>query len=295
MGKRTGKVCGFKEGEDENLTIIVDSNGLAHREAHKLSNLSYEERKTGVLFGFLREVLKLHRTYETSKFIFCWDSPLSSSKRKEEYPKYKENRKGSKLEAEIYEQFDLLRTEILPDIGFRNIFVAEGYESDDLIAELVHSNKRNFIIATSDNDLYQLLVDGCVWIYSLHTKKEYTEADFHTEFNTTVDIWYKIKAVSGCKTDNVEGVLGVGTITAIKYFNGTLSPNTEAFKRIGNNQELIKRNDRLVKLPYPGTPHLRIRRDNLSIDNFIKVCNIFGFNSFLQKENFSKWKNFLMS
>lgn len=277
------------------ITIIIDSNGLAHREAHKLDNLSWDEKKTGVIFGFLREILRLSKAYKTDKFIFCWDSQLSL--RKEVYPDYKGNRKKNKLDPSIYTQFDTLRMEVLYEIGFNNIFIQEGYESDDLIAWIViHYADDKFVIVTSDNDMYQLLFENEIHIYGLHTKKEFTERDFAIKYGILPNNWVDVKSIAGCKTDNVQGIAGVAVLTAIKYLKGELNKTSAAHKKIvsEDGKGVINRNKGLVHLPLIGTSSVLLREDNLNIDGFLNVCKRYGFSSFLYKENLSKWKELLM-
>ena len=266
------------------MYIIIDSNGICHREAHAIGNLSFDERKTGVIFGFLREVLKLSKLYSTSNFIFCWDS--RTSLRKKIYPEYKSKRKELEpLDDSVYTQFELLKTKVLPSIGFKNIFYAEGYESDDLIAQIVYDYPdMHFILASSDSDLYQLLFSN-VSIYNLHSKKEFTQKDFEKKYGLSFDSWADVKSIAGCTSDNIKGIVGVGEKTAIEYLKGNLKSSSKVFERITSEEGMYikNRNWKLVCLPFKGTPNVDlVDEEVLSLLGFMTVCKKYGFASLLK-------------
>jgi len=265
-----------------------------------MGDLDFESQKTGIIFGFLRQLLKLSQLYPKSDFIFCWDS--KTSLRKKIYSEYKANRKKENTEEEkeadsiAYAQFELIKTYVLPEIGYRNIFEYEGYESDDIFAQIVYGNYDEdiIVIVTSDEDMYQLLF-GNVWIYNPGKKKEYTEDQFITEYNIFADDWIDVKAIAGCTSDNVKGIEGVGKKTAIKYLIGELSKDSKLHKKIVSDEgkKIIRRNIKLVRLPYIGTPIPKFSGDQLSLDKFMTVCQRYGFYSILAPKELRKWEEHL--
>src|SRR3990167_5779831 len=150
------------------LNLVIDSNFLCYRALFTMGELSADEARTGVIFGFLLEVLKLAKKFNTNKFFFCWDS--RKSKRRRIYPDYKQRGKEKTpdeivLIKEAYQQFTILRTEILLAMGFRNNFIQAGLESDDLMAclSLIPKN-RPMTIVSPDEDLLQMLDYGVdIW------------------------------------------------------------------------------------------------------------------------------------
>lgn len=265
------------------MMILIDSNAICYREAYAIGDkLSYEERKVGIIFGFLREILKLSKLYNTNEFAFCWDS--RKSLRKQVYPEYKQKRKTTEIDPQIFEQFETIKTRMLPEIGFKNIFTYEGYESDDILAEIVFGYpEMEFVIASSDEDLFQLLYEG-VKMYNLHSKKEYDYHDFEKDYGITHDSWSLVKSMAGCSSDNIKGIEGVGEKTAIKYILGQLDHKTKAYKKIVSEegQKIIARNYDLINLPYKNTPQSVIVEDYLSLLGFMSVCKRFGFSSIMK-------------
>jgi len=265
-----------------------------------MKNFTYEERQVGVIFGFMRQLLSLSRKFDSPSFVFAWDSQFSF--RKKEYPLYKENRKSNKDPNEreedknAFRQFDTLRDEILPYIGFKNNFQQKGYEADDLIASVVQLNVGDFVIVSMDTDLLQLL-NTRTQIYNIRKKELYGVRDFTKEYNTPVHNWPLVKAIAGCPTDNVEGVPGVGIITAVKYINGELSHSSFSYRNIVTNWDsIVERNKPLVTLPYNGLRvNLANGKDQLSLSNFIDVCTDYGFASFLEHKALQDWREHLFN
>lgn len=291
--------------------VLIDCNGMCYRVLHTMSDLSYHEKKTGVIFGFLKYLLMWSSKFDTNKFVFCWDS--RKSYRKDIYPDYKK-REVDKSDDEAvelrrigYPQFNILRREVLPQIGFRNVWIKTGFEADDLL----HAASINIgvlmdtevIMVTSDNDMLQSLSDERnVKLFNPATKKVMTELDFYKEWGIPAVHWPQVKALAGCKTDNVPGLNGIGEKTATKYWNNQLSKTTKAYRLIMSEEgkHIYERNMKLVKLPfnhgkrYIGVLGLGLmdnfKKESLSFQNFIDICNKYGFKSFLKSDELKKWR-----
>lgn len=276
--------------------LIIDCNNLAYSSFYIFKNLNYLEKKTGVIFGFIQQILSLAKKFESTNFVFCWDS--KKSYRKLIYPEYKANRRkelSNEEKADLklaYNQFAELREKILLEMGFNNVFMQTGYEADDLIAKVVldNQNKKNIIVST-DQDLYQLL-QYSVSIHNIRTKKIFLWKDFANKYNAAPNLWVRVKAIAGCSTDNVIGVKGVGEMTAIKYLQDKLQEGKIKSRiKSQEGQAIIKRNIELVVLPFQGRKKLRIdfQKNDLSKEKFIEVFMQYGFSSLLKKEVVENW------
>jgi DNA polymerase I len=277
--------------------ILIDANAICHQSKHAMLDLSWEEKKVGVIFGFLRQILTLAKLMDSNHFVFAWDSRLSN--RALLFPDYKKARRREKspeeeeLDIIAYEQFDILRKEVLPSMGFYNSFMADGFEADDLIADIVRVNStETIIIISSDEDLYQLLSDR-VSLYSTKKKQYYTNHNLWKEFRITPKEWVDVKAIAGCSSDGIPGIPGVGEVTACKYLNRKLAYHLKTYRAIKESTELIDRNKRLVRLPFEGTPSCLMVKNFLSLGNFLDICEKYGFRSFLGKDTLDKWKKFV--
>lgn len=281
-----------------NKTLLIDASFLGHRSRFTLGNLSTEERRTGVIFGFLDQIWTIGMEFQTNNFIFCWDS--RESIRKEMSPIYKNKRHEDLTPEEIYElkiafeQFDILRTEVLPEMGFKNHFQQEGYEADDIFASYVHRNK-DCIIVSADQDLFQLL--DYADMYNNQTKKLITSKSFQKLYGCTPKQWIQVKAIAGCKSDNVAGIEGVGEKSVIKYLNGELPKLTKkkepnkSFALIEEfKEEKLKENIPLVKLPLRGTKVFKKVPNDFSMERFIRICFKYEFISFIKEQE--QWRRF---
>jgi len=278
--------------------ILVDANSIAHQAKHSLGNLSFAEKQTGVVFGFLQQILTLARTMESNEFVFVWDS--RKSLRMEIFPDYKKARRREKTDEEkelddlAYKQFLEIREDLIPSLGFSNNFMIDGFEGDDVIASIVHDNPgEQFAIISTDEDLYQLLSDN-VYMYSTRKKKSYTHLNLWKDFRITPKEWADVKAIGGCSSDGVPGVPGVGEITACKYLTRKLNLNSKVYRAIRENKKLIDFNKRLVRLPFENTPIVRLEPFNkLDFFMFKTICGQYGFRSFLEKDRLAQWKEFV--
>lgn len=275
--------------------IVLDCHAVCHAQKHIHGILSYDDRPTGIIYGFLNQILSLSKKFETSKFLFAWDSGRSF--RKDVYLKYKE-RDVEYTEEEILEhsiakkQFTCLRQKVLPQMGFKNIFIQTGLEGDDIIASLVIRNKGDFIVCTDDKDLYQLLDHCNLWL--LRKKKLYTKEHLLVEWLATPDNWRKQKEYSGCRGDKVPHVPGVADKTAIKYVKGEMKITSKVWREIEvTDPKFIKRSALLTALPFPGTKIFKLDfNENFEITNFIRVFDQYGFSSFMKKQKIVEWKEF---
>jgi len=276
--------------------LLLDCNYLCHRAKHTTGDLSFGGSATGVIYGFLKSLSGFQDLFRTSNFVFCWDS--ETSKRKEIYPEYKANRDKKEYTDEEIEfdrafrkQMKKLRTTYLPMIGFRNVFVQRGYESDDVLASicLELSIENEIIIITSDKDLYQCIAPN-ISFYNPQTNKTLTFQGFKKQYGMYPVSWGRVKALAGCVTDNIRGVEGVGEKTAIKYLTGNLKTNSKVFQRMMSQEgaDIRIRNENLVCLPMEGTQQFKLRRDNLSEQGWKQVVKMLGMKSIRDRMPFGR-------
>lgn len=283
--------------------LIIDCSSLIYSAYFTMGNLSYNNERTGVIFGFLKKVLKLAKDFDTNKFYFCWDH--GQNKRKEVYPKYKANRHKNWSEQEKIE-FDLMHKQgeelyimTLPGIGFKNSFQQTGYEADDLmavIASRLHDQNRKAIMITSDADMYQCL-DKCD-IVNPSTMKRMTAKILLEEYRVTPNQWCICKSLGGCSGDNVIGIVGIAdpkkkTSKALKYICGELKKG-KIYERIESEegQKIIERNISIVTLPFKPEEMQQIifRRDKITKEKLINTFGKYRFRSMLEDDQLKEWE-----
>ena len=278
--------------------IIFDSNNIGHMAAYAFGDLTYKDRYTGVMHGFLNQMLKMAEKFKTTEFIFCWDS--RHYYRKWIYSEYKANRHKDRSIEELgedrimFDQFVQLRTDILPKLGFENIFHKNGYEADDLIAEIVARCPGENIIFSSDGDLWQLLQEGryhYVRMFNSRTKKLFTANDFYKGWGIWPKDWALAKSMAGDMGDNVPGISGVGLIGACSYIKGQLGGVKKDKIESKEGKEITRRNLQLIALPYRAKREIQITGigfKKLYAQDFEDVFKEYGFKRFLDK--FDTWE-----
>lgn len=264
------------------MQILVDANNVSFREGHAKAGLSHEGQPTGVIYGFLQQLRILSQRFP-GDVCLCWDS--KENLRKQFFPNYKANRGNGKngmddaMRSDILLQMALLRTELLPRIGYGNNFLMDGYEADDLIASLCRKLSGQKIVISSDTDLYQLL-GPFTSIYRLGKKDIYTYKSLMDEFDVTPRQWVEVKSLAGDSSDNIPGIEGVGIKTAVKLVLGK-----PVNQRVWNNFKEFKyleRNRKLIKLPWEGLELSgEVVKSSFNEREFMRVCGEFGLNSLM--------------
>jgi DNA polymerase I len=279
--------------------LIIDGNATAHRAKHTTGTMKYGGEYTGTIYGFFTQLFTMLKKYRPDLIAFAWDS--KTSLRKKIYPEYKAKRAQAKkqksadeivFDQACYEQFYEIQEEILPAIGIVNNFKASGYEGDDIIASICKHNAGHKIIATSDNDMFQLLSDE-VSIYDLRNKTDFTAKDFMQVYHISPAQWADVKILAGCDGDGVSGIQGVGIETAIKFIQGLLKPGYKTYTKIISDEsaEIKAMNKRLVVLPFKGTPIIKlVPQYQLDLQKMKSLFMDYGFRSLCDKEKFDEWK-----
>lgn len=263
--------------------LVLDCPYLCHRAFHTMSDLSWKERPTGVIYGFLNCLGHLKDEFLTERIVFCFDHPYLH--RRKVFPGYKKKRHSKPISDEELEaktslkiQMSELRKRYLPKIGFRNVFCTRGFESDDIMASIAKHCQDSIVLVTEDADLYQCLRPN-VSIYSPRKKLTMTYDRFKSQYGILPPEWATIKAMAGCPGDEIPGIRGVGEKTALRFWKGERKRIQNISRKIQNSMDLINRNMSLVQLPFEGCPQYPLRKDHISKEGWLEVCDELGMRS----------------
>ncbi len=266
--------------------LVIDVSYMCHRAFHTAGHLSWKGKPTGVVFQFLKSITTLKDEFQTDLIAFCFEHPHLY--RRDLYPQYKHRRHTDKSPQEqiAYNQLQIQITELrkryLPKIGFKNVFCCRGMESDDIMAALAKSVDPydEMILVTADSDMYQVLAPN-VSIYSPQKRKIITCEQFVGKYKIYPREWAIVKALSGCISDEVKGISGIGEITALSYLRGDLKPDSRAYNAIrsAEGKAIVRRNRALVQLPFKDCPVPDLQEDELDIKGWKEVCALLGMKS----------------
>lgn len=267
--------------------LVLDVSYLCHRAFHTMKDLSWKGTSTGVTYGFIRSILPFKDMFRTNRIAFCFDG--HNLARKVLYPEYKAKRHREMPPEQKAAHFQLplsiqaLRTEHLPGIGFRNIFWHPELESDDFMAAIAYAvpKSQEVILITADADLFQCLRKN-VSVFNPQKNRLFIRDWFIGAYGIKPRQWAKVKAISGCHTDNVKGVYGVGEITALKFIRGELGDNTPGYRAIMKSKHIVRRNRTLVELPLIDKMlpfDFRLKKDKITRESWEGVCSNLGMRS----------------
>ena len=202
-------------------TLLVDGDNLFKIGFHGVREMYAGGDHLGGIYHFINILRKFLEEHNHDKVVVFWDGDSNSSKRKSLYPQYKANRRQdmNEYKYESYLQQKARVKQYLEEIFVRQVEMNNN-EADDLIAYYCKiATDEKIIIFSGDKDLTQLISEN-ITIYSPVSKQYYKNGDMITI--NRVDIPHKnvliTKIFTGDKSDNIEGIEGLGEKTLIKLF-----------------------------------------------------------------------------
>jgi len=220
--------------------LLIDANNMAHRVFWTHKYLHFKGNFTGVLFGFVKQLIYLRKQFPGHFMVIAWDGGYARRKAESKAAveagiipsSYKETREKAKEKADpnkqeeieaLYLQMDQLREEVLPLINCLQVKV-DGVEGDDILytyCDYVHKWNGEAVVVSSDKDFYQTLGYGDkIKVYDAMKNEVRTAKRFGLEWNfpaTAFVDWGALVGESGPSSDNIFGAKGWGPKTASKY------------------------------------------------------------------------------
>ena len=196
--------------------IIIDGNSLIHRAYHGMSPLTTKEGVyTHGVYGFLRMLELLIKEEKPDGLGVAFD--VGKTFRHELYEGYKDGRKSTP--EDLKSQFPLLK-EALNYLGIP-VLEAEGFEADDIlgtVSKIGGENQDNVILVTGDKDAFQL-IDRYTTLYltrkGLSQIEKLDEKALEENYGFSPKQAPDIKGLQGDPSDNIKGVMGIGSKTAL--------------------------------------------------------------------------------
>lgn len=237
--------------------ILVDAYSQIYRCFFAIRSLTGADgQPVNALYGIARLLLTLDKSLPSAYGAVVFDKG-KAVKRTAICPEYKAQRPP--MPEEMRPQIDPIR-EWVKAFGW-TILEQEGLEADDIIAAITRRRDGNKVtIITSDKDISQLTADPDV-LLALPDKGDTwktTDAKAVQErFGVSPDSLLDYLALVGDTADNIIGLPGIGSKTAVKIINecGGIDAllahpetNPKLAAKLAAEQELIARNRKLVAL-----------------------------------------------
>ncbi|HEX2416572.1 MAG TPA: DNA polymerase I [Micromonosporaceae bacterium] len=216
--------------------LVLDGHSLAYRAFYALPVENFATstgQPTNAVYGFTSMLINMLRDEQPSHLAVAFDVARQSF-RTERYADYKAGR--AETPVDFVGQISLIQ-EVLAALRIQTVSL-EGYEADDVIATLREQARVagvDVLISTGDRDAFQLVDDHVTVLYPKRGVSEITRmtpGEVVERYGVTPERYCDLAALVGDKSDNLEGVPGVGAKTAAKWIAG-----------YGSLEELVRRAD----------------------------------------------------
>ena len=263
--------------------LIIDQLNLFFRSYIVNPSLSTDGQPIGGLVGVMKSLQKICRETNPDKVIICGDGEGGSVKRKLMNKDYKAGRKPVRLNRDVRtlsedEERSNKAWQLQRCLEYMNNmpviqFMYRSVEADDIIAYI--SGLKEYsdwqkVIVSSDKDFFQLLDDTTV-LYRPIQKQVLNKNSLLAEYNIHPKNFAIARAMVGDKSDNLEGVGGIGLTSAAKRFpflaeseSATVEKVLEfckesletkklkAYENVLKNEQIFDRNYQIMQLYAPS-------------------------------------------
>ena len=288
--------------------LIVDGLNLYLRVFAVNGALNDNGVPVGGLTGFLRSLAYAIREVNPTRVIIVYDGAGGSQRRRKIHSDYKANRKPGKRitrwdafknATEEKESMKIQFSRLIEYLDFLpiNVISIDRIEADDTIAYIAHTLlNKEVTIMSADQDFLQLVNDR-ITVWSPTKKKFYTPRMVEADYGIPAHNFLMYKVLMGDKSDNIEGVKGLGPKKLPKIVPDLFTQNTldldfilehagkgeePMHKKISESADQLHINEELMDLknpPISGELKLRITRlieapiNLLSRNDFIIMYN----------------------
>ena len=299
--------------DDSDCLVIVDGNNLTHRSHYAFKELrTTSDWESGALYGNVAALAQMFSELQPTHMLWCFDRGKSEF-RTELLPTYKAHRVEARDRHLKYAEVDAkpLHEILAPQyvafeefLGHRGIdtWSQKGWEGDDLIAAvtLKAKNRMPVFIVSGDHDMEQLVDHGPnsrVTVYKPNLAKGadrfFGPDQVREKYDVEPNQLSQLFALVGDKSDNIEGIKGVGPKTAAKWLQkyGDLPTVLDQEPKIDpSDRSRVSTNFFLMDLSQPGIEYDRtisgLRIPSLStwggrkdMDSFLNLWEIRNFSS----------------
>ena len=222
-------------------TLLVDGDNLFKIGFHGVKELYNDGAHVGGVYHFINTLRRFLDEHNHDKVVVFWDGDFNSSIRKGIYPQYKGNRRQdmNEYKYESYLQQKARVKTYLEEVFVRQVEMINN-EADDLIAHYCKiATEEKIIIFSADKDLTQLISER-VTIYSPIYKQYFKNGD--KILINKVDIPHQnvtvCKIFTGDKSDNIDGIKGLGEKTLVKLFPQMLEKSCTVEELLDNARNI---------------------------------------------------------
>ncbi len=196
----------------QETAYLIDANNYIFRAYHAIPPMTTAKgQPTNATYGFIRTLLKLLRERRPQRVAAIFEGAISF--RNDLYAGYKQNR--TEPPDALKPQFaDCRRAAVAIGIP---CLEAGGYEADDLmgtLAERLRSAGHRVVLVSGDKDMAQLVGTG-ITLLDIARDEEFDVDGVVARFGVRPEQIPDLLALHGDSIDNIPGIPGIGTKTAL--------------------------------------------------------------------------------
>lgn len=293
--------------EPDNRLILIDGHALLYRAFFAFPTLTTKSgMNVNAIYGFTRVLLTVIRDQNPKYLAVTFDTPKPTF-RHTQFVGYKAQRK--EMPEELQGQIDGVK-EIVKCLNIPQFFI-DGFEADDVIGTLAKNitagckegdHGTHVLIVTGDKDSFQL-VNDCVHIlvppHGKQGEQEFDAAAVVAKMSVRPDQIVDYKALSGDPSDNIPGIKGIGSKTAVRLLQeyGTLDNMYQEIKdqtdKVKNSKVL--KGSTLVKV-VEGFESAKMSQSLAQIDTNVPIqidledCIVSGYDKTKTVEKFNEFE-----
>ena len=228
--KKSGGGSDITKNPNEKV-LIIDGLNTFIRVFSVIPTTNDDGIHIGGIVGFLKSVGYAIKKLGPPSTIIGFEGKGGSNRRRKLYPEYKAKRRTKKIRLNRVNDFENIEderhsmmmqlsrcVEYLETLPV-SILSVDSVEADDVIAYITKQllPKNNHIIMSSDKDFLQL-VDDKISVWSPTKKKLYKPDVVKEEYGVTSKNLLMTRIFDGDASDNIKGVMGIGSKTLLKNF-----------------------------------------------------------------------------
>lgn len=310
----------YKEQQvSDKPVLLIDLLNLYCRCFSSIPLTNDNGEHVGGFYGSLNALQSYINKFSPSECIIAWEGAGSSQKRRKKLEDYKQGRKmvgmrrgfetSDESEKEAFaRQLGALK-EAMEFLPLKQVAV-KYLEADDVIAYMCKNTikDRKKVIVSTDRDYLQLVDENTSVFRPVKTKTnkqgEFIDLEWmHQKENIHPPNYALLKAVVGDKSDNIQGVKGIGEKTArnqihllcdnekgydaAEFIDWAKSRSEKKYQKYVENEELIKMNYSIVQLQELDISLAAIDAINKTYDKDTPKFNSYKFRINLLNENVS--------
>ncbi len=199
---------------DRPLLYLIDALPYVFRAFFAIREMySPQGQPVHAVYGFTAFLLQLLRREPVTHIGVAFDESLTSSFRNAFFPAYKANRELPPPDL----AWQLNRCQAVVRALGLQVFVDQQYEADDLIGTLARQATEHgmeVVVVSSDKDLMQLVTPQVIF-YDAAKDRRLDVAGVRAHLGVRPEQIPDLLGLQGDAVDNIPGVKGVGTKTAL--------------------------------------------------------------------------------